>query len=130
MELRDKQALLHVLIEQGRLKLRVGHIFKNDPDPITPDWDRIEGMMTGLAIGDALGNPTEGMLPSRRRAKHGEIRDYQSTQYGVGVPSDDTQLAFWTLDQLNRDGKLVLSNLAQRFAPTVDRGLEWTNSGR
>ncbi|MGB5179646.1 MAG: ADP-ribosylglycohydrolase family protein, partial [Gammaproteobacteria bacterium] len=67
------------------------------------------GMMLGLAIGDSLGNTSEGMSPSARRAAHGEIRDYLPNwniqvqgmeQQRRGLPSDDTQLAFWTLELL------------------------------
>jgi hypothetical protein len=38
--------------------------------------DRIRGMLLGLAIGDSLGNTTEGQLPSNRRERYGEVRDY------------------------------------------------------
>jgi ADP-ribosylglycohydrolase len=53
------------------------------------------------AIGDALGNTTEGDLPSVRSAPYGEIRDVVPNRYADGrrvrLPSDDTQLAFWTV---------------------------------
>ena len=32
--------------------------------------------MLGLAVGDALGATTEGQLPHRQRAAHGEIRGH------------------------------------------------------
>ena len=82
------------------------------------EWDRVEGMMLGLAIGDSLGNTTESMLPHERRARYGEVRDYLEHR-GAGaaaVPSDDTQLAFWTLEQLIRDKTVVPDHLAARFA--------------
>ena len=69
-----------------------------------PSWDRVSGMLLGLAIGDALGITSESQMPSDRRARHGEIRDYLPNRYAegrrVGLPSDDTQLAFWTLEHL------------------------------
>jgi ADP-ribosylglycohydrolase len=59
---------------------------------------RIRGMLLGLAIGDALGNTSEGMLPDERKTRCGEIRDYLPNRHAdgrrVGLPSDDTQLAF------------------------------------
>jgi len=94
---------------------------QTDPSPMADDFnfDRIEGMLLGLAIGDSLGNTTESQLPERRRANHGEIVNYLPNQYAnnlsVGVPSDDTQLAFWTLEQLVKDNGLVPDNLATRF---------------
>jgi len=45
------------------------------------DFGRIEGMMLGLAIGDALGNTTEGKVPRERKARFGKIR---------GLPSEPT----------------------------------------
>ncbi len=75
-------------------------------------------MLLGLAVGDALGVPTESMLPAARRARHGEIRGYlphPALGERRGFPSDDTQLAFWTLEQLVADGGLVPERLADRF---------------
>lgn len=94
------------------------------PIPPTPPRtartrDRIRGMLLGLAIGDALGNTSEGMTPSRRRHVHGEIRDYlpnrREEMLPVGLPSDDTQLAFWTLESLLRQGYLDPSDVADLF---------------
>jgi hypothetical protein len=53
------------------------------PGPMPKDFDfgRIEGMMLGLAIGDALGNTTEGKVPRERKARFGKIR---------GLPSEPT----------------------------------------
>jgi ADP-ribosylglycohydrolase len=75
-------------------------------------------MLLGIAIGDSLGITTEGMLPFRRHLAYGELRDYIPNRYvdeARGFPSDDTQLAFWTLEQLIEDRGLVPENLAQRF---------------
>ncbi len=47
--------------------------------PSAATFDRVEGMLLGLAIGDALGNTTEARLPARRQAEHGEVRDYLRT---------------------------------------------------
>lgn len=85
--------------------------------------------MFGLAIGDALGNTTEGQLPAERRARYGEIRDYLPNHHAgnrpVGLPSDDTQLAFWTLEQLLADDGLNPDHLAARFC----RGQIWGIGG-
>lgn len=83
------------------------------PIPRGRHADRFRGMMLGLAIGDSLGNTTEGLLPCHRRELCGEIRDYLAhPEYGAGLPSDDTQLAFWTLEQMLEDGRF----LPERFA--------------
>lgn len=59
---------LNDLFRNQRIRLKRGGLFKHAATPKSPsfDLDRIEGMLLGIAIGDALGRPTEGMLPSRR----------------------------------------------------------------
>jgi len=81
--------------------------------------DRVRGMLHGLAIGDSLGNTTEGLTPAERRRAYGEIRDYLPSRWSdmvpAGVPSDDTQLAFWTVESLLRRGRLDPVDLADTF---------------
>ena len=106
-------------------------------------------MLLGLAIGDALGNTSEGMMPAGRRRRYGEIREYLPNPHAggraVGLPSDDTQLAFWTLEQLIEDGGYVPANVARRLASgrifgigsavrefvdrTLTQGLPWEEAG-
>ena len=91
--------------------------------PSLPDsiniGDKVAGMMLGLAIGDSLGNTSESLNSANRRQRHGWIEDYlpnrQAGHKCVGLPSDDTQLAFWTLEQLIEDGRLEPNNLAIKF---------------
>jgi len=82
--------------------------------------DRIRGMLLGLAIGDALGNTSEGLTAAEREARFGEIRDYLPNPLAggtrVGLPSDDSQLAFWTLESLLDRGALDPDDLSARFA--------------
>ena len=110
------------LARTGRTAAHVG-AWLDDPPPSLPPhlgWDRIEGMLLGLAIGDALGNRAEGMTPASRRGTHGTIREYlthhRADGRSVGLPSDDSQMAFWTLEQLLADGRLVPDRLAVRFS--------------
>ena len=116
----DNRGLLERLFAEGLICLQRGRLFDEQPAalPAGFGWDRVDGMLLGLAIGDALGNPTESMLPAKRRVVCGEIRDYlPHHKYGtIASPSDDTQLAFWMLDQLLLDGGLVPERVAQRFA--------------
>ena len=73
----------------------------------------------GSAVGCALGATTEGQLPEGRRVARGEIRDYLPNRYAadrpVGLPSDDTQLAFWTLEQMIADSGFDPEKVAARF---------------
>lgn len=148
----ENSILLHRLLAQGKIALKPASSLKQAPLPLPDKWDfdRVEGMLLGLAIGDALGNPTESQLPDARRQAYGEIRDYLPNRFAdgrpVGVPSDGTQLAFWTLEQLLEDGGLVPERLARRFTrqqifgigSTVkaflrsyeDQGRPWEESGQ
>ncbi len=115
------QHLLDQLFTTGRIRVQRSALFDAQPVPLppAPAWERIEGMLFGLAIGDALGNTSESQNPDRRRAQYGEIRDYQPNRYAdgraVGLPSDDTQLAFWTLEQMLADDGIHPEHIAARF---------------
>jgi ADP-ribosylglycohydrolase len=119
----DNTEYLQRLCAKGRVKLTPGPFLDSIPGRYASSigFDRVEGMLLGLAIGDALGNTSEGMPPIERAARHGEIRDYLPGVHGmalgklVGLPSDDTQLAYWTLEQLLKDDGLVPDHLARRF---------------
>lgn len=147
----DNSGLLQDCITHGVIRVQDAGALHRTPEPLPADFDfeKVEGLLLGLAIGDALGAPTEGMLPDERHARHGEIRDYlppRHTDLGaLGAVTDDTQLAFWTLEQLIADGGLVPGNLAdklcsghiQGIGATVtqfirnhkDQGLPWQVSG-
>lgn len=112
--------------------------------------DKVEGMLLGLAIGDALGNTSESMNPDIRFRRHGWIEGYVPNHYAqgraVGLPSDDSQLAFWTIEHLLQHGELDPQRLGELFAQTgrqifgggqataralsnIRRGMPWTRSG-
>ncbi len=95
-------------------------IFQREPLPVRPAWSRVQGMMLGLAIGDALGNTSEAQLPERRRLRYGEIRDYLPNHHvggeRRGAPSDDSQMAFWTLEQMVLDRSYIPEHVARTFA--------------
>lgn len=82
--------------------------------------DKVEGMMLGLAIGDSLGNTSESLLPILRNEKYGWIENYLSNRHAngerVGLPSDDTQLAFWTLEHLISEGRIEPHYLGIAFS--------------
>jgi ADP-ribosylglycohydrolase len=125
----DNTGLLKDLIEHGAIRVCDSHIFRNLPKALPPSlsFEKVEGMLLGVAVGDALGATTEGKLPADRYRLFGEIRDYipgrRSDDRAVGVPTDDTQMTFWTLKQLTKDGGLVPDNLAGRFCRHHIRGI-------
>jgi ADP-ribosylglycohydrolase len=117
---RQTTGWLDALLASGRIRIQRGALLDRVPDRTPRAWDRVEGMLLGLAVGDALGNTSEGQSPAQRRARHGEIRhylpNYKSSDRCVGLPSDDTQLAFWTLEQAIEDGGYDPEALARKFA--------------
>lgn len=115
------EATLEKLFQNGWIELDRGALIDRvvAPKPESFDFDRVEGMLLGVAIGDALGFPSERYSPRERRRLFGEIRDYlyiAGENSSRGIPSDDTQLTFWTLEQLLEDRGLIPENLANRFA--------------
>lgn len=117
----DNKTLLNQFLVQRQIALESAPFLDQAPPPMPDDlaFERVEGMLLGLAIGDALGNTTESMLPSIRKQHYSEVRDYLPNQYASdrqkGVPSDDSQMAFWTLEQLLEDRALVPDRLAHKF---------------
>ena len=118
--MKPNRELFSRLIEGNAIRIRRGRIFDEHlpPKPVGFDFGKVEGMLLGTGIGDSLGITSEGMLVSERKARFGEIRDYISNRYvdkAIGFPSDDTQLTFWTLEQMVADGGFVPDHVAKRF---------------
>lgn len=110
------------LLKNDMIAVRGNALFNTQPMPLSPNfsYSRAEGMMLGLAIGDSLGNTSEGMLPQKRFALYKEIKYYLPNKYAdqqaVGLPSDDTQLAFWTLEQIVADQAINPEHITERFS--------------
>lgn len=119
---------LTALFDRAEIDLARGALFDTAPGPLPAGFDalRVEGMLAGLAIGDALGYPTEGMAPAERRAIHGEVRDYQvlgDDPATAGRPSDETQLAFWALADIVHAGRFRPDRVAQAWSKEPIFGL-------
>ncbi len=117
----DNSGLLSDFLADGTIRMHDSAFLKQPPLPLSAvnAFDKIEGMLLGLAIGDAMGATSEGQIPQERQIKYGEIRGYlpgkRSDFKEVGVATDDTQFSFWTLEQLINDGGLNPGNLAAKF---------------
>ena len=114
--------LLKTFLDEETIALNEAELLWQPPQtmPGTTTFNRIEGMLIGLAIGDALGNTSESINPDERRLRFGEITGYLPNRYAndrqVGLPSDDTQMAFWAIEVLLADGHLIPDHMAQRFS--------------
>jgi ADP-ribosyl-[dinitrogen reductase] hydrolase len=124
------------LAAAGRLKVCWHAGLDTAPPPMPPGIDladKVEGMLLGLAIGDALGNTSESLNPDTRRASMGWIAHYlpnpRAGGRAVGVPSDDTQMAFWTLEQMLAGGGLDPAALAAIFCEREIYGMGRTVHG-
>ena len=112
---------LQRLLDAGTIRLRPAPLLDSVPEPLETDdlEDRVRGMLLGLAIGDALGATSEGMNPTRRRATVGEVRDYLPHRFAdgqpVGLPTDDTQLAFWALERMLADDGVVPERVLETY---------------
>jgi ADP-ribosylglycohydrolase len=120
MDTTDNLDLVARLAGDGTLRVACDPGCLPAPRPASIPWERAAGMLLGLAIGDSFGGGSEGKTPAERRALHGEIRDYLPKRWAegrrVGLPSDDTQLAFRTVQHLLQDGRLDPERLAERLA--------------
>lgn len=121
IEGKDNEAILNALFQGRKINIDKGRLFGIPTAPKSPAFNfaRVEGMLLGVAIGDALGITSEGNTPRLRHGLHGEIRDYIPNRYvdeARGFPSDDTQLSFWALEQLIKDEEFIPANVAKRFA--------------
>ncbi len=127
--------VLESLFEQDKIDLNRGALFDLDMQGKDAgfDFDRIEGMLLGLAIGDALGAPSEGLTPAKRKAEYGEITEYLPHPLAggesVGLPTDDTQLAFWTLESLVENREFKPDHVAELFTSRRIYGIGRTVRG-
>jgi ADP-ribosylglycohydrolase len=94
-------------------------IFRKPKNYDLPKFDKIEGMLLGLAIGDSLGNTSESGSVGRRNKRYGIIKSYLPNKHlGMkrkGFPSDDTQLAFDTVEVFLKNDYLNVKELADVF---------------
>jgi ADP-ribosyl-[dinitrogen reductase] hydrolase len=86
--------------------------------------DRANGVLLGLACGDALGRPVEFKPPHRIADQHGRVTDMLANgthRQPAGTITDDTELALRIARSLDKEGK---------FEPlaVVDGFVEWYDS--
>ena len=118
--------------------------------------NRLRGIFTGTAIGDALGLPVETMTAQQINEKYGSIRSYvapdESHKWYAGVApgtiSDDTQLTLSLAEALSSSSKFSPDRIAEGLMTALEEttlgwgegtrcavlrlkdGCHWSESGR
>lgn len=76
--------------------------------------DRARGCLLGLAAGDALGRPAEGLTPDQIAARWGVLRELESTPDGAPAGTDDTEYAVFVALLLVAYGRGLTSEQVAR----------------
>lgn len=87
--------------------------------------EAFEGCLVGLAVGDALGMPVEGMPPWEIKKRFGQIKGFMpAPQRGLeaGQFTDDTQMMLIHAESIVTQGNVDPQDLARRF-------VRWLSSG-
>lgn len=87
--------------------------------------EKFEGCLIGLAIGDALGMPVEGLPPETIRKRYGKIEDFlpaPDRKLGPGQFTDDTQMMVIHAESIVEKGEIDPEDLALRFVRWVKSG--------
>jgi ADP-ribosylglycohydrolase len=92
--------------------------------------DRFCGCLLGLAVGDALGMPTEGYSQQEIRSQFGQVRDMLPAPQGhfhsglqAGQYTDDTQQALLLTESLIESSGFSADRFAEKLA---EWGASWT----
>ena len=108
--------------------------------PSTTRLDRVRGSLLGLAVGDALGAPLEGLSPQQVRAHYGTVNDYVDGAKAwkkkpfrwrlPGLYTDDTQQALALADVMLATGRVDLDRLAEVYVDLATPDLGHAGSHR
>jgi len=80
--------------------------------------NRAEGVLLGLACGDALGRPVEFNSPRQIEQKHGRVTDMLADgthRQPAGTITDDTALAMCIARSLETEGEFTPSDVVEQF---------------
>jgi ADP-ribosyl-[dinitrogen reductase] hydrolase len=105
--------------------------------------DRFRGCMLGVAVGDALGMPVEGLTRYEIRASLGEVREMVAPApnhfhcgLGPGQYTDDTEQTLLLADTIIEAGFFDVERFTSKLAdwgrcwiadPSKNRGVGWTS---
>ena len=79
--------------------------------------ERARGALIGLAVGDALGSPTEGKTPEQITERWGRVQDFISPEQSG---SDDTEYALFSAGLLLKYGRdLTSAHIAEAYRKEI-----------
>jgi len=85
--------------------------------------DRFAGCLLGLAIGDALGMPFEGMRGEVIRKRYREVTEFLPARgLAAGQYTDDTKMMLCIAESILEKGHVDPEDVAQRFVGWFDAG--------
>ncbi len=96
------------------------------------DPGRFRGSLLGLAVGDALGMPIEGMRASDIRRRLGRVRDFIDAPWRMleaGQWTDDTMMALCQARSIVRCGGFDLEDTAREFVAWFESN-DWRGVGK
>ncbi len=85
--------------------------------------EKYRGTLLGLAVGDALGMPTESKTRQEIRELFGEVRDYQKGYLPAGSYTDDTQQTIILAESLIRNSGMNSEDYIRQLIKDIDPGL-------
>jgi len=93
------------------------------PEGVAKLEDRFAGCLVGLAIGDALGMPFEGMDPQAILARQSQVTEFlPGDGLAAGQYTDDTKMMLCIAESIVEDGRVNPEDVARRFVAWFDTG--------
>lgn len=95
------------------------------------DVDRFQGCLLGLAVGDALGMPVEGMRASAIRGKFGRVKDFLDAPWRLlkaGQWTDDTKMMLCHARSIASRGGVDVDDTAREFVAWFESN-DWRGIG-
>ena len=110
-ECESTSCIMDILFEENLINAEQPKLLYSKPRRIDRlQLSKVDGMLFGVPIGDALGSPFEGKPPSEENFRM--INGYLPKAH----ITDDTQLTFWTLEVFLGRGWFDPEALADRFS--------------
>jgi len=98
---------------------------------MTLELSRFRGCLIGLAVGDALGMPLEGMRASSIRGRVGRVRDFLDAPWRrlrAGQWTDDTKMMLCHARSIADKGRVDVEDTARRFVEWFESN-DWRGIG-